>query len=118
MRRSAIAFLVATTMAALVWALSSALSGHAEPWDADGPYYALALAVAGAISGGLLPRPLWAHYLGAVCGQAAFEVLFLGIGPLFIIGLAFLLGYSVVFLAAAAAAGFVRLRYSSRADAA
>ena len=111
--RAILAFLAAAVLGASVWALSPLLAGHGEPWDASGPYYVSMLAIAGAISGGLFPRPLSAHYLGAVTGQAVYELLFLDIGPLFLLGLLFLLGYSVVFLAAAAAAAFVRLRHAS-----
>jgi len=116
--RASATFFVAAVLSALIWALSPALSQHAEQWDANGPYYVFALVVAGAISGGSSPKPLWAHYLGAVSGQATFEAVFLSVGPLFMLGLLFLLGYSVVFLVAAAAAGFVRTRYSSGPDAA
>ena len=101
-----------------MWALSPMLTGHAEPWDSGGPYYLSTLAIVGAISGGLFPKPLWAHYVGSVIGQAAYEVFFLDMGPLFILGLAFLAGYSCVFLAAAAVGAFIRLRYKGGASAA
>lgn len=73
-----------------------------------------ALVVAGAVAGAITPRPLWGHYLGALIGQLGYELIFLRIGPLFFLGVAFLLGYSVVFLAAAAFAGFVRKRVRSQ----
>lgn len=99
---------------ASVWALSPLLAGHREPWDADGYFYVVALIVAGFIAGLLFPRPLWAHYLGALVGQLGYEALFLPIGPLFILGAAFLLGYSLVFLVAAALAASARARLGSR----
>jgi len=49
-----------------------------------------------------------AHYLGSVVGQLTYELIFLKIGPLVLVGIVFLLGYSVVFLLAAAIAGRVR----------
>ena len=110
--------LVAALLSALVWALSPILTGHAEPWDANGPYYISALAIVGAVCGGLLPKPLWAHYIGAVLGQVTFELSFLSVGPLFLLGVLFLLGYSIVFLAAAAVAAYVRVRYMSGPNAA
>lgn len=110
-----LAFLVAVGASALIWALSPWLTGHAEPWDSDGVYYFAALAVAGLISGALMPRPLWAHYPGAVLGQLTYEAVFLDIGPLFLLGAAFLLGYSLLFLSAAAVAAYVRLRLTSAA---
>jgi hypothetical protein len=111
--RATITLAVAAVSSSLVWVLSPLLTGHAEPWDADGPYFISALAIAGAASGGLSPKPLWAHYVGAISGQAAFELSFLSVGPLFLVGVPFLFGYSIVFLAAAAVAAFVRIRCMS-----
>lgn len=82
---------VSAVVGASVWALSPWLVGHQEPWDAEGGFYVLALAAGGSVAGLLTPRPLWAHYLGAVAGQLAYEVLFLRRGPLFVLGIAFLL---------------------------
>jgi len=94
--------LVSASAAALVWALSPWITGHWEPWDADGIYYLAALFVAGAVAGLLSPQPLWAHYLGAFIGQLAYEVVVLGAGPLLAVGLIFLLGYTIVFALGAA----------------
>lgn len=107
-RPAMVAIIVAAVLSALVWALSVPFTGHREPWDAEGPYYLVALVVLGAASGALVPRPLWGHYIGAVAGQASYQLLFLNIGPLFILGLLFLLGYSVVFAGAAAIAAQLR----------
>jgi hypothetical protein len=85
-----------------IWALSMPLTGKTEPWDAESPYYFVALAVAGGVSGAIVRRHLWAHYLGAVLGQVAYELAFLKLGPLFMLGLVFLAGYSLIFLASAA----------------
>jgi 1,4-dihydroxy-2-naphthoate octaprenyltransferase len=71
------------------------------------------LFVAGLAAGGLIPKPLWAHYLGAVAGQLAYETVFLTIGPLLVLGVAFLLGHSLIFVLAAALAAYVRRRYKS-----
>ena len=78
------------------------LTGKTEPWDAASPYYFVALAVAGGVSGAVVRRHLWAHYVGAVLGQVAYELAFLKLGPLFMLGLVFLAGYSLIFLASAA----------------
>jgi hypothetical protein len=104
------ALVVSSVASALVWALSPVLVGHREPWDADGYFYILCLVVSGAIAGLLAPRPLWAHYVGALVGQAGYELLFLQVGPLFVLGIAFLLGYSLIFLVAAALAGYLHTR--------
>jgi len=106
--------LVSAAAGALVWALSPWLTGYVEPWDADGLFYAGALIVAGSVAGAITPRPLWALYLGALIGQLGYELIFLRLGPLFFLGAAFLLGYSVIFLAAAALAGSIRRRLVSR----
>ena len=106
--RAVIAVFVSATLAALVWALSIPITGQKEPWDAEAPYYFVALAIAGAVSGAVIPKHLWAHYLGAVLGQAAYELVFLKLGPMFILGLVFLAGYGIIFVAAAAIAASMR----------
>jgi hypothetical protein len=106
--RAVIAILVSAALAALVWALSIPITGQKEPWDAAAPYYFVALAIAGAVSGAVVPKHLWAHYLGAVLGQAVYELVFLKLGPLFILGLVFLAGYSLIFVAATAIAASMR----------
>ncbi len=109
-RRAWLTLIVSVTISAAVWALSPWLTGHREPWDADGLFYVYSLAVAGFVAGLLAPRPLWAHYLGAFVGQLAYELIFLPIGALAVLGAVFLLGYSVVFVLAAALAGHIRSR--------
>ena len=113
--RPLLAFLVAVGSSALIWALSPWLTGHAEPWDADGIYYLAALGVAGLVSGALMPRPLWVQYPGAVLGQLAYEAVFLEVGPLFLLGAAFLLGYSLLFVLGAGLAAQVRMRLTGPA---
>jgi hypothetical protein len=106
--RVLLALVVSAALSATVWALSIPLTGKGEPWDAESPYYFVALAVAGAISGAVVPKRLWAHYLGAILGQVAYELAFLKLGPLFVIGLVFLAGYSLIFVAAAAIVASLR----------
>jgi len=107
-RRVVLALVVASGLSAAIWALSIPITGKSEPWDAESPYYFVALAVAGVVSGAVVPKPLWAHYLGAVLGQAAYELAFLKLGPLFVVGLVFLAAYSLIFLAAAAIVASLR----------
>jgi hypothetical protein len=101
---------VSAVASALIWASSPWLVGYSEPWDAGGQFYGLSLLIAGSVSGWLSPRPLWAHYFGAFVGQLGYEVIFLSVGPLFILGAIFLVGYSLIFLGAAAAAAYLRAR--------
>ena len=109
MKKQAVtALVVSAGLAAGVWALSVPLTGKSEPWDSEGAYYFLALAVSGALSGVIAPRPWWAHYAGAMLGQAGYELAFLKLGPLFLLGLVFLAGYSMIFVVAAALAASFR----------
>ena len=106
MRRQAlVAFLAAGVLGAAIWAMSPLLTGRTEPWDASGPFYVCALAIAGALSGFIFPKHLWVTYLGAIAGQLAYELAFLQPGPLLVLGVVFLFAYGIVFIAAAAVAG-------------
>lgn len=100
--------LISAVAGAVVWALSPWLAGQREPWDAEGFYYLGALLVAGVAAGLLSPRPFWAHYAGALIGQLLYAILVLGPSPLLIVGVIFLLAYTVIFLIGAAVA--VQLR--------
>ena len=104
------AIVVAATTSALIWALSPLITGHREPWDAAWPFYWLALLIGGAISGAVIPKPLRAHYLGSLMGQLAYEVVFLRVGGLFLLGAVLLLGYCLIFLVGAGVAGFFRFK--------
>ena len=103
---------VAASISAAVWALSPWATGHNEPWDADSLYYVAALFGGGLISGALIAKPLWAHYVGGVSGQVIYELLFIRIGPLFIVGVGFLLAYSLIFLAGAFVGSRARLHFT------
>jgi hypothetical protein len=114
MSRAVLAILLAAGLSAVIWALSIPLTGKAEPWDADSPYYLVALAVAGIVSGVVIPKHLWAHYVGGIIGQAAYGLAFLKVGPLFVVGLLFLAVYSVIFFGAAAIASSFRKERSNK----
>ena len=103
--------LISAIAGAMIWLLTPVLTSHREPWDVDGSFYIVALLIAGAAAGSITPKPLWAHYSGSFAGQLVYELCFLRVGPLFIIGAAFLLGYCVVFSIAAALAAIVRARF-------
>jgi hypothetical protein len=110
--RSILAFLLSSALAAAVWGLSTFLTGKDEPWDAEGAYYVVALGIAGAIAGAAVPGHLFAHYIGAFSGQVAYELVFLKIGPLFVLGLAFLAAYCIIFVVAVAVTASFRRRMS------
>lgn len=117
-RQAALAVLVAAVGSAVIWASSAWLTGHEEPWDAEGLFYVASLALCGVISGALIPKPVWAHYVGSVLGQALYELTFLPLGPLFVLGLGFLLGYSLLFLGGALVGSRVRRHFDARTSAA
>ena len=88
-------------LGALIWALSPAMTGQTEPWDAESVYYFAALFVAGAIAAIPGFRPVWAIYLGIFLGQLLFILFFLPSGPLLAVGLIFIAVYSLLSLVAA-----------------
>ncbi len=106
--------LISAIAGALVWMLSPWLTTQREPWDAAGFYYAIALLSAGAVAGLLRPRPFWAHYLGAVGGQLIYALLVLEFSPLLIVGIVFLLLYTLLFLLGAMVAAQVRAAFLER----
>lgn len=118
MTRSSIpAFLVSALAAAGVWALSPVVTGQAEPWDAGGAYYATALVLAGLLAGLAFAAPLWMFYLGSIAGQLVYMLVFLPAGPLIVVGVGFLLVWSLVFLAGAWGGSRLRGRAGGRRDA-
>ena len=101
-------FLISAVAGIVVWVLSPWLTGQHEPWDAEGFYYVIALLVAGAATGFLSPRPFWAHYLGGLSGQLLYILLTIGVDPLLLVGVIFLLIYTLLFLAGAAVTAQLR----------
>jgi hypothetical protein len=62
---------IGLAMGAGIWVLSTSVTGHQEPWDSPGIYYAASLLGAGVI-GGLLVPGHWAEVaVGVFTGQAA-----------------------------------------------
>jgi hypothetical protein len=90
----------------LVWALSPAVTGRVEPWDADSPYYWASLFIVGFASGLTQPSKPAQSYLLIVTGQSAavlFGVFFRGrdIGLFFPMGLIMLFAFSLLALGGA-----------------
>lgn len=94
-------FSVAFVCGAAIWFLAPFVTGHAEPWDADGAFYLLALLVTGAIAGWLTPRKIAPILPGIALGQFLYMLLVLPIGPLWFVGLVSLFVYGIVALVAA-----------------
>lgn len=93
-------FSIAMPAGAAIWALSPLVGGHAEPWD-GGLYYSAALILAGLVATLVAPGPLWALYIGCIAGQVLFVLMALPLEPLLLVGLGFLLAWSLLFLASA-----------------
>jgi len=87
---------------AAIWALSPVWSGQREPWDAGGLYYPAALFLAGIVLGAIGPRAIWAHAVGIALGQLLYMLMFLPLGPLLLLGVVFLIAYSLLTLGGAA----------------
>jgi hypothetical protein len=104
---------------AAIWALSPAMTGHAEPWDSGSLYYVTALALLGLALGALSTRPraILLIPMGAWLGQVLYIVLFLPLGPLFVAGLVILAAYLVLPLIGAAASVLTRRVLARRAAA-
>jgi hypothetical protein len=117
-RPAALAFILAAIASAAIWASSPLVTGHKEPWDAEGFFYFGSLFATGVVSGFSIPKPLWAHYLGSVLGQATYALIFLPLGPLFVLGVGFLLGYALLFLVGALVGSRLRRYFNARASAA
>ncbi|ARS54647.1 hypothetical protein [Kushneria konosiri] len=97
---SLLTFSVAMATGAAIWALSPLTNGHTEPWD-SGLYYSVALVLAGIASALVTSGPLSALHAGCLTGQILFAMTLLPIEPLFIVGIGFLLAWSLLFLASA-----------------
>lgn len=113
-RTTLVTLLTAAVIGASIWAISPWATGSKEPWDAESLFYVAALLLGGLLSGLVSPTPLWAHYAGAVAGQLAYELVFIALDPLMLVGVAFLMAYSTVFLAGAALGSIVRIRVTGR----
>ena len=99
-------------LGAAIWAFSPTITGTAEPWDAESPYYFLSLLALGLVLGLWSPKKIWAHYLGAMLGQQFFILMFIGVGPFILLGALFLAVYTVLVLIGALIGSRVRSIYS------
>jgi hypothetical protein len=108
---------IGLALGAAIWVLSASITGRAEPWDANGPYYPAALLVAGFV-GGLLVAGHWGEVaVGVYAGQALVllgRVLSdTGSGGLWPLGLMVLGLYSLIALAGALLGSALR-RFANR----
>lgn len=94
-------FVLAAILGSLIWLLSPLLTGHQEPWDARSHYYICALLIAGFVPVFLPGTRFYHPALGVWLGQTATVLLMIlitgdpGEGALWVIGLVFLIFYSL-----------------------
>jgi hypothetical protein len=100
--------LYSALVGAAIWALSPSLTGHREPWDSDTLYYFASLLIAGVLLGIFRPRRIWTHTVGIFLGQLLYVLAFLSVGPLIVVGVLFLAGYSLLCMVGAALGSRVR----------
>ena len=100
-RGKVISFSVAAVLGAAIWAISPAVLGVVEPWDAESPYYYVSLFVAGVLVGLVVPRHVWVVLIGVVAGQLVYMLAVLPKGPMLPLGVVFLFGYGVLALVGA-----------------
>jgi hypothetical protein len=115
-RPATVSFVLAFALGATIWWLSPFVTGIVEPWDADSPYYIVALVAAGLITGWLCPRRIWPILPGLALGQFAYAIAFVPMGPLFVIGFVFLFVFALVAIVAALASSRLRRLWSRSED--
>ena len=76
--RAVLSFVLATAFGAGVWALSPALFGKDEPWDASLPVYLLSMAIGGFILAAICPRLFWVPVAGIYIGQVTYCIAVMG----------------------------------------
>jgi hypothetical protein len=109
----AISLFVSAGLGAVIWALSQLITGKLEPWDAESPYYFVALLFSGIIVGALIPKHVWAVLVGIVTGQLIYALLFLPLGPLVGIGTLIMVLYGFISLVGAIFAARIRGSYKN-----
>ena len=107
-RESLASFVMAFVLGFAIWGLSSIVTGHDEPWDAQMAYYPAALLITGLVTGWICPRRIWPVLPGVASGQFLYLLLFLPKGPLIAVGFVLLIVYGLVALVGAFAASRVR----------
>ena len=104
---------VAAGFGSVIWALSPLITGELEPWDSESPYYFTALLISGIIVGALIPRHVWAVFIGIVIGQLIYMLIFLPLGPLMGIGVVVMALYGLLSLTGAIFAARIRRSHES-----
>ena len=99
--RDYLVFFLALFSGILIWALSTLTTRQQEPWDSETPYYFVSLFVSGVIFGAIKPVRFHRWVVAIFIGQLI-ALVFVGMGPLIIIGVVSLAGLSLIPLAGAA----------------
>ena len=67
--KSRVVCALAVGLGLAIWLASPVMTGRREPWDAHSPYYVVALAGAGLVTGWLEPDRIWRWPLAIYAGQ-------------------------------------------------
>lgn len=70
-------FLAGIVGGSVVWALSIPITGFREPFDSPGPYYAIAILVAGILAALPAPRYWWMAPIGVFLGERLYAFVML-----------------------------------------
>lgn len=74
--RAAVVLAVGVLLGMAIWWASPMITGHGEPWDAEGGYYFGTLFVAGFVAAIFLPKAFWVAPIGVYIGQLLFGLYF------------------------------------------
>jgi len=70
-------FLAGLASGSVVWALSIPITGFREPFDSPGPYYVIAMFVAGVLAALPAPRYWWMAVIGTYLGERLYAFIML-----------------------------------------
>lgn len=99
MNREIVVFGCSLIIGSLIWAFSSLITGHAEPWDAEGTralYYPITLFMAGVICSVFSASDFIYISIGVFLGQILYLLLFMPSGPLFLFGVIICALYTIL----------------------
>lgn len=90
--------MVGMAVSAAILAVSPFVTGLLEPWDSAGSYYFIAMLFAGVVGSIMYPKNFTVFLTGIFLGQLIYSVLFLPLGPLFIVGIFVMAFYTLIAL--------------------
>ena len=88
--------IMSSVLGTLVWFASPFITGELEPWDSETFYYIGSLFISGIFLGLYHTEKIWAYAIGIFLGQLIYILVFLPLGPLFLIGILYLAVSSLI----------------------